>query len=287
MRCGRVPMTSSHVDRPEVRAGLTTVDDFSEQWRAYVHTDGYYGSRELLEDVIGCFVPLRDLAGTTVAEIGCGNGRFIPEFARHARRVIAVEPGDGFENARAYGAGSPNAEFVRADVYDLPSLPPLDYVFCIGVLHHLPDPGEALRRMRGLLRPGGRAVLWVYGKEGNRLYLAFVNPLRVVTSRLPHVALHGLSTVLAGCLRAYIAACRVLPLPMRTYMRNVLGKLTFEALRTVVYDQLNPKIACYWTREEVRRLMADAGFADVRLHHRHGYSWTVVGTRSADATSVG
>ena len=26
-------------------------------------------------------------------------------------------------------------------------------------------------------------------------------------------------------------------------------------------------------------LLADAGFVDVRIHHRHGYSWTVTGVR--------
>jgi len=266
--------------RHETPAGppVGTVDDFSEQWRAYHPTDGYFASSALLEDVVGMAVPLASLAGTTVAEIGCGYGRFVREFAAHAARVIGVEPGDGIDTARALCADVANVELVRADVYALPSLPPLDYVFCIGVLHHLPDPLGALRQMRTLLKPGGRIVLWVYGREGNELYLAVFVPLRRVTSRLPHAVLHVVSTMLAALLRVYIAAARVLPLPLRAYMRKVLAPLDFEALRTNVYDQLNPKIAHYWTRDEVRRLMEEAGFADVRLYHRHGYSWTATGT---------
>lgn len=46
----------------------------------------------------------------------------------------------------------------------------------------------------------------------------------------------------------------------------------------MIYDQLNPAYAKYYRRDEARALLEDAGFQDVRLHHRHGYSWTVLGT---------
>ena len=49
--------------------------------------------------------------------------------------------------------------------------------------------------------------------------------------------------------------------------------------RVVIYDQLNPAYATYYSRAEAEALMAGAGFVDIRLHHRHGYSWTVTGRR--------
>jgi hypothetical protein len=48
----------------------------------------------------------------------------------------------------------------------------------------------------------------------------------------------------------------------------------------VIYDQLNPAYAKYYTRDEAQSLLERHGFSDVRLHHRHGMSWTVVGTRA-------
>ena len=32
-------------------------------------------------------------------------------------------------------------------------------------------------------------------------------------------------------------------------------------------------------QEEARHLLEDAGYDDVQLYHRHGYSWTVVGKK--------
>jgi SAM-dependent methyltransferase len=258
-----------------------TVGDFSEQWTAYYDNSGFFGSEELLSDVLRPLHTLDDLRGKAVAEIGCGNGRFLPTMAKYASKVIGIEPGDGVDNARDWAnksAERDKIEVMRANVYDLPALPPLDHVLSIGVVHHLPDPERALQNMRRLLKPGGHCTIWVYGKEGNELYLATFGTVRKLTTRLPHKALHVVSSALVPPLRGYIAACRVLPLPMKDYMRQVLHPLDWRALRLNIYDQLNPTIAEYWTRDEVTSLMERAGFKDIRLHHRHGYSWTATGT---------
>src|SRR6185503_3114437 len=131
-----------------------------------------------------------DMKDGVVAEIGCGNGRFLKTMARYAKHVIGIEPGDGVENARRWTKDLPNVEVIRASVYELPKLQPLDHILSIGVIHHLPDPLRALQLMRDTLKPGGRCTIWVYGKEGNELYLLTFGNFRRVTTKLPHPALH-------------------------------------------------------------------------------------------------
>jgi hypothetical protein len=62
-------------------------------------------------------------------------------------------------------------------------------------------------------------------------------------------------------------------------MRKVFTRLTPAKRRLVLYDQLNPAYAKYYARDEARGLLAHAGFRDICLHHRHGYSWSVIGTK--------
>ena len=62
-------------------------------------------------------------------------------------------------------------------------------------------------------------------------------------------------------------------------MKNVLSKLSRAQRQLVIYDQLNPAYAKYYRREDAERLFRDAGFTDMRLDHRHGYSWTVIGSK--------
>jgi len=49
------------------------------------------------------------------------------------------------------------------------------------------------------------------------------------------------------------------------------------------FDQLNPAEARYYRRAQAMELLEAAGFQDVQLFHRHGYSWTVIGTKPAHA----
>ena len=106
--------------------------------------------------------------------------------------------------------------------------------------------------------------------------------LRSVSTRLPHAALAPLCSALNILLTAYIALCRVIPLPLHRYMRNTLGVYESQHRKIVIYDQLNPTHVVYHARDQARALLEDAGFEDVQLYHRHGYSWTVMGARPAN-----
>jgi hypothetical protein len=107
----------------------------------------------------------------------------------------------------------------------------------------------------------------------------FLFPLRAFTKRLPHFAL---ATVVRGIyypLVFYTYFCNRLALPLRHYFLSVFNKMSPEKRRLIIYDQLNPAYAKYYTRQEAIKLLEDGGFINVRIHHRHGYSWTVIGTK--------
>jgi hypothetical protein len=70
-----------------------------------------------------------------------------------------------------------------------------------------------------------------------------------------------------------------LPLPLRGYILSVFEKMSPEKRRLIIYDQLNPSYAKYYTQLEAKKLLSDGKFVNIRIHHRHGYSWTVIGTK--------
>jgi SAM-dependent methyltransferase len=261
--------------------GQRTIRDFGEQWTAFPENAGYYASRELLQDICAPLLAAEDIRDRRVAEIGSGTGRIVNMLLdAGATHVIALEPSAAIaaleHNTRAR---SERVTLLRATGEQIPPGGDLDLVFSIGVLHHIPRPGPVVRAAYRALRPGGRMLVWVYGKEGNRLLLAFLLPLRAVTQRLPHLVLRALVGLIDIPLVAYMVLCRHLPLPLRGYLNGVLRHFSPAARRLVIYDQLNPAYAKYYTGDEAVELLRQAGFEDVRAHHRHGYSWTVVGTR--------
>ena len=268
--------------RPDSRnVGERTIADFGEQWTAYDDNSGYFGSAALFDDVFAPFMRAADLAGKRVAEIGAGSGRWVGIFLESGvAHVTALEPSAAMDVLRRrFGAQPGRVTLVHAPGDRLPQSGDHDCVFSIGVLHHIPEPDPVCRAAYGALKPGGVFGVWLYGREGNMPYLVIFRTLHAITRRLPHGLLAAFVWMLSWVLDAYIAACAVLPLPLRGYARNVLARLTRDKRRLVIYDQLNPAYAKYYSHGEARALLERAGFDNVRTHHRHGYSWTVLGTR--------
>ena len=258
-----------------------TIQDFDKQWALFDDQDhGYYGSN-ILDDILTPILPQGALKDTTVADIGSGTGRIVRMLLQAGvKHVTAIEPAPGafIVLQRNTQDIADRIRYLNVDGSQIPS-DGFDYIFSIGVIHHIADPAPTLKSALDALAPGGELIIWVYGKEGNEIYLAIVQPLRAVTKRLPDLILRGLSWLLFVPLWLYICVCRVLPLPMRRYMRNVLAHLTPKQLVLNIFDQLNPAYAKYYSRGEARQLLTEAGFSDVKLEHRHGYSWTVCGTK--------
>jgi len=261
-----------------------TVQDFGAQWIRYPDNDGFYASLDLLRDVFGPLLDIQVLEGKRVVEIGSGAGRIVGMLIdAGAAHVTAVEPSDAIDILKRNTAQwADRIDYVHATGEQIPVNGDFDYIISIGVLHHIVDPAPVVAAAFGALRPGGRMLVWIYGYEGNEAYLRVIQPLRRVTIRLPDFVLAAFCHVLNVMLGGYILLCRFLPLPLREYMRNVIGRFSWRKRFLVIFDQLNPAVARYYRESEARTLLEDAGFADVQLHHRHGYSWTVIGTKTAE-----
>jgi len=258
-----------------------TIQDFGEQWQVFRSNPGFYGDVALLADIMGPLLSPNDIRGTKVAEIGSGTGRIVNMLLdAGAAHVWAVEPSSAIEVlAENTKERVQQITPLRINGNELPNDLGLDYIFSIGVIHHIPNPAPVLKSAYEALRSGGKLLIWIYGHEGNETYLSFALPLRKVTKRLPHFLLLTLASILYVFLELYIFFCRFLPLPMRVYMRNVLGRFPHKTRFMTIYDQLNPAYAKYYYEHEARHLVENAGFKEVRLYRRHGYSWTVIGTK--------
>jgi len=257
-----------------------TIKDFGEQWLKYSDNEGYYGSLELFSDILSPFIKPEQLRNCSVAEIGSGTGRIVNMLLESgATHVIALEPSDSFEVLFQNIKQPEKVTCLKITGDQLPAYGDLDYIFSIGVLHHIPDPAPVVEAAFRALRLGGHFLVWLYGKEGNGLYLALTQPLRILTKRLPHFMLSFFVEIMYWPLLLYIKFCHWLPLPLRGYMLSVLEKMPPKKRRLIIYDQLNPSYAKYYTQSEAEKLLLDGGFVNIQTYHRHGYSWTVIGTK--------
>lgn len=99
--------------------------------------------------------------GAAVLDVGCGPGTITADLAARVApgTVTAIDPSaDAVAETARLSAAAPNVTAVVGDVYTggaWEQAGPFDVVHAHQVLQHVPDPVEALRRMRALCAPGG------------------------------------------------------------------------------------------------------------------------------------
>jgi ubiquinone/menaquinone biosynthesis C-methylase UbiE/predicted transcriptional regulator len=96
-----------------------------------------------------------------VGDLGCGTGQVASALAPFVARVIAVDrSGEMLQAARRRLRDLPTAEVRRGELEALPIADDeLDAATLMLVLHHLPDPGAALKEAHRALKPGGRLAI--------------------------------------------------------------------------------------------------------------------------------
>jgi len=97
----------------------------------------------------------------TIADLGCGTGETTAALAPFVARAIAIDrSGEMLQAARRRLRDFPNAEVRRGELEALPiDDRQLDAALMILVLHHVPDPGAALRDAARATKSGGRLVV--------------------------------------------------------------------------------------------------------------------------------
>jgi len=60
---------------------------------------------------------------------------------------------------------------------------------------------------------------------------------------------------------------------------NLIRQFSLGHLRLVIFDQMLPCIANYWTKAEVYNLMKNAGLQNILLKQVNGMSWCALGTK--------
>jgi SAM-dependent methyltransferase len=219
--------------------------------------------------------------GKTFLDVGCGMGRnsYWP-LSYGAKEGVSIDVDiRSLASARKVLAQFSNANVRERSAYDIGYADHFDIAFSIGVIHHLEAPKIALAEMTKAVRPGGQVLIWVYGLENNRWIVYFLSPFRkALFSLLPIRLVHHLSLYPTALLWLLLRASfgRI------EYFR-LIRTMAFRHLRSIVFDQMLPKIANYWPKETVDALMREAGLVDVKLAWVNEMSWSAIGTKPYSA----
>jgi len=263
-----------------VKIRKKTIKDFNNQWKLQGElNDDYWASDDVLVDQFDNIFSLEKINNKIIADIGAGTGRVVKTFLKfNPSMVYAVEPSDiGVSKIARDFEKNDNLQIIQSDGLNFQTKELCDYIFSLGVIHHIKDPTDVLTNIRKNLKKNGKIIIWVYGYENNFIYICFYKIISKFTKYFPDKLLYVFANLLNLILQPYIILCKFFNLPLKNYLLKVFNKFGWLKRNDVIFDQLNPEYAKYYKKEEILKELTDAGFSNLTISHRHGYSWTVVG----------
>ena len=117
------------------------IEDFGNEWASYTQEEM---SEEESRNTFDEYFKIIDLTalpeGCVAADIGCGSGRWAKFVAPLVEKLYCVEPSSAIDVARRNLADAENVRFINSDLESMPiDDGSLDFLYCLVVLHHVPD----------------------------------------------------------------------------------------------------------------------------------------------------
>ncbi len=259
-----------------------TAKAFGYEWKNFREHYGYYE-----QQFLSWIHPIKPdfFKGKVVLDAGCGMGRNLFYAAKFgARDAIGIDLSEAVEPAYFMAKDMPNVHVVQADIYHLPFRQDFDFIFSIGVLHHLPSPKKGFESLLGVLKKRGTISVWVYGKEGNFIIRTFGSFVREnFTSHLPHSVLKVFCFPIAVVLHIITSFIykpfNLTWMPYGSYFIALAG-FDFRNKFSIVFDHLVPPVAFYISRRELEGWFSSNRLGNVVISSRYNNSWRGAGVKS-------
>jgi SAM-dependent methyltransferase len=232
--------------------------------------------------------------GLDVLDLGCGGGDATIEIAQlvgPTGRVVGIDMDAGvLAHARAAAdACGVSVHWRQSRIEDLDEESSFDIVYARFLLSHLPDPVDALRRMRIALRPHGRVVVEDIDIATHAHWPPSAAFQRYVELYAATGRIRGVDPSIGPRLPALLIDAGLedidVSISMPVFGRGegkTIGRLTLSNIAETAIDE------GLTNREEIDRLLADlaAHEADSRSIQSTAQVFQAIGHRSADTFGV-
>lgn len=269
----------------------TTVKSFGEEWTAFNH----FSDEEIqnVGDEYFDIVPDSVLNKNCVAlDLGCGSGRWTRYVCEKVKFVEAVDPSDAVFSAANLLEKQNNVRITQAASSSIP-FPDnsFDFVFSLGVLHHIPDTAKAMRDCVSKLKKGGHFLVYLYYSFDNKSFLfkalfQLANLIRIFVCKLPS----GLKKFVCDLLAIFVY------FPLVSIARLVKGLFpskkwhekiplwyyhdkTWNVIRNDALDRFGTPLEQRFSKAEINKMMEEAGLIDIVFSDRTPY-WHAMGKKA-------
>ena len=250
------------------------IDSFGHEWATYDY--GETETSEALDAQFMAYCAPIDLtqfnSKTSLAgDFGAGSGRWSSRLTPYFSLVYALEPSDGASSVLKKKFSNDPKIVVLQETVGSNSIPlaSLDLAMSLGVLHHIPDTGLAIKDVSRSIKPGGIFLCYLYYSLENKptfykLIFKAVDGVRRVISVLPHRVKQLVTST--------IAALVYWPLARFSKVLNKLGvntsniplhhyaNMPFVMLANDALDRFGTSLEQRFSKAEITEMLRAADF---------------------------
>ena len=279
-------------ERAQANADGHTVDGFGAEWQRFDQSElDDAESRRIFAEYFS-LMPLASLpAGAVGMDVGCGSGRWAKLVAPEVGALHAVDASnEALGVARRNLASFTNVAFHNTSVAALPGEDnSLDFVYSLGVLHHVPDTAAGIQACVNKLKPGAPFLVYLYYSLDNRpawfrtIWKASDAVRRKVSSldvgprtRVAEVIAATVYWPLAR-LSLLVEKLGVNPslIPLSAYRTH-----SYYTLRTDALDRFGTNLEQRFSRAQIDTMLRNAGLENIRFREESAF-WCATGTKIA------
>jgi SAM-dependent methyltransferase len=250
------------------------IDSFGHEWSAFDYaeseTDGALDS-QFLAYCTPIDLTQFNSKSSVAADFGAGSGRWASRLLPHFSLVYALEPSDGANKVlKNKFSKEPRMTILQETVgANSISAGSLDLAMSLGVLHHIPDTGLAIKDVASKMKSGGVFLCYLYYKLENKpLYYRGLfwtsNSLRWVICRLPYAIRRLIAQMIAVAI--YLPLARTSKLlgnngkDVSNFPLHHYANMPFVMLQNDALDRFGTRLEQRFSKKEITAMLDNAGF---------------------------
>jgi ubiquinone/menaquinone biosynthesis C-methylase UbiE len=265
------------------------VEEFGNEWSEFDQS-------ELSEDeLISIFndyfrvFPWENVSKSSVGfDLGCGSGRWAKFVSPKVGKLFCIDPSNAIEIAKKNLKKFKNCSFIKSGVDQIPLEDnSMDFGYSLGVLHHVPDTADGLKKAVSKLKKGAPFLVYLYYAMDNQpIWYKFIWKIsdffRKAISSLPFKSKLFITNTIA--LLIYFPLARFsnflfkIGLNVHSFPLSNYRNKSFYTMRTDALDRFGTKLELRYTRNEIQQMMITAGLINIIFSNSTPY-WCAVGIK--------
>jgi SAM-dependent methyltransferase len=218
--------------------------------------------------------------GKTGLDVGCGFGRHIIQAAKSGAEMVGIDLSEAVVAAYKNTKDLPNIHIIQGDIYSLPFREgTFDFIYSLGVLHHLPNPQEGFKAVVKLLGPKQDVFIWCYDNEKPQKN-AMYEFIRRFTTKLSYRNLYYATFLAAVGVKLFLnypeLLLKKLGLKDKKFPYDYYLKYPFRVLHADLFDVFAVPSTMYYGRNELEEWFVNSHLKINEVRHAVS-GWTVYG----------